>query len=88
MTKKKVLAVAGILGISALVMGLFLIIKVHALPVVILSVLMHWAGLNPYLAKLLTEVTLFVCSWLVQRKLIFPNREQRRNNHHETILEQ
>ena len=54
----------------------------------ILWVLLNPVGLNPYLAKLLTEVTLFVCSWLVQRKLIFPKREQRRNVHHETILEQ
>ena len=55
---------------------------------ILLSILLGWAGLNPYLAKLLTEVTLFVCSWLVQRKLIFKKREQRRNIHHETILEQ
>ena len=28
-------------------------------------------GFNPYLAKLLTEITLFVCSFTVQKKVIF-----------------
>lgn len=32
-------------------------------------------GWNPYVAKLTTELTLFVCSWLVQRKWIFRHKE-------------
>ena len=38
---------------------------------VILSVFINWIGLVPALAKVLTELTLFITSYVVQKKLIF-----------------
>lgn len=38
---------------------------------VILSIFTNWIGLVPALAKVLTELTLFITSYIVQKKLIF-----------------
>ena len=42
----------------------------------LLWLLVEQAGMNPYLAKILVEVTLFITSWIVQRLFVFRKRRK------------
>ena len=43
----------------------------------LLWLLVEQAGMNPYLAKVLVEVTMFIISWIVQRLYVFRKRKNR-----------
>lgn len=49
---------------------------------VLLSFLVSSLGFNQYAAKILTEITFFTVSWLVQKFVIFGKKDAAKSNHH------
>lgn len=48
-----------------------LVIIMLVLNTIILNFLVNFMGINKYVAKVITEVTLFTVNWLVQKKIVF-----------------
>ena len=48
-----------------------LVIAMLALNTLLLNILVNFCGINKYVAKIITELTLFIVNWIVQKKIIF-----------------
>jgi putative flippase GtrA len=59
-----------------------------AMNTVLLSFLVDTLGANRYLAKILTEITFFTFSYLVQKKLIFRRHDRKEENSYEKISQE
>lgn len=53
-----------------------LVITMLTLNTILLNTLVDFCNINKYVAKIITELTLFIINWIVQKKLIFKKGEE------------